>query len=227
MDKTMLKNRDHLLREDVVEELAWSPDVNDSHVGVSVLDGAVSLSGEVDSQAERKAAVRTAMRVAGVRVVADELYVREAVRSQHTDAEIAAAINSVLKWTSKIPDDSVQVEVRDHVATLTGTVDHQFQRRDAGKLVRDVIGVRRVQNNLVLSTRVSAEDTQNDIKRALIRNATTDADAIHVTAVGTEVTLTGTVRTWLERSEAARAAWCSPHVTDLHNKIQVHDPLTR
>ncbi|MEO6604385.1 MAG: BON domain-containing protein [Aeromicrobium sp.] len=221
MDKATMKDADHLLREDVVEELGWSPDVNDTQVGVSVLNGAVSLSGQVASQAERKAAVRTAMRVAGVRVVADELEVRDDSPHRHTDADIAAAINNILKWTSKNPESSVQVEVRDHVAILTGTVNHQFQRRDLAKLVRDVIGVQEVQNSIDLSARASAEDTQNDIKRALIRNATTDAAAIHVTAVGTEVTLTGSVRTWLERSEAARAAWASPHVTDIHNKIQV------
>lgn len=219
MNKAATQNTDHLTQEDVIEELAWSPEVNDTRIGVSVLEGGVTLSGEVDSHAERKAAVKAAMRVAGVTVVADELHVRRDPASQHTDAEIAAAIRDVLKWTSKVPGDSVQVEVRDHVAILTGHVSYQFQRHNAAKLVGDVIGIQRVQNQIELTPRASAENTEEHIKRALIRNAATDADAIRVTTVGTEVTLTGTVRTWLERSEAARAAWSSPHVTAVHNKI--------
>lgn len=221
MSPTTKPNQDHVVQEDVIEELAWSPEVNDSRIGVSVLDGAVTLSGEVDSHAERNAAVRAALRVSGVSVVADDLEVRRDVRSEHTDADVAAAIREVLKWTSKVPGDRVQVEVRDHVAILTGNVTYEFQRREAAKLVSGVAGVGRVQNRLELTPRASADDTQERIERALVRNATTDAEAIRVTVVGQEVTLAGTVRTWLERSEAARAAWSSPHVTAVHNKIVV------
>jgi osmotically-inducible protein OsmY len=221
MNSTTAKNTDHLIQEDVIEELAWSADVNDSRIGVSVLDGAVTLSGEVDSHADRNAAVRAALRVTGVSVVADDLEVRRDVKSGHTDTDIATAIRTALKWTSKVPGDSVQVEVRDHVAFLTGNVTYQFQRREAEKLVTGVAGVRHVENRIELTPRASAEDTQQRIERALVRDAVTDADAIRVTVVGQEVTLTGTVRTWLERSEAARAAWSSPHVTAVHNKIEV------
>ncbi|WP_332662302.1 BON domain-containing protein [Aeromicrobium sp.] len=221
MKPTTTRNTDHVIQEDVIEELAWSPDVNDSRIGVSVLDGAVTLSGEVDSHAERNAAVRAALRVTGVSVVADDLEVRRTVKSGQTDTDIAAAIRTVLKWTSKVPGDSVQVEVRDHVAILTGTVTYQFQRREAEKLVGGVTGVTHVENRIELSPRASAEDTQNRIERALVRSATTDANAIRVTVVGREVTLTGTVRTWLERSEAGRAAWSSPNVSAVHNKIKV------
>lgn len=221
MKSTSTKNTDHLIQEDVIEELAWSPDVNDARIGVSVLDGAVTLSGEVDSHAQRNTAVKAALRVTGVSVVADELEVRRDAAAGRTDTDIAAAVRSALKWTSKVPGDSVQVEVRDHVAILTGTVTYQFQRREAAKLVGGVAGVNRVVNRLELTPRASAEDTQDRIERALIRSAVTDADAIHVTVVGRAVTLTGTVRTWLERSEAARAAWSSPHVTAVHNHIDV------
>jgi osmotically-inducible protein OsmY len=221
MNSTTTKNTDHLIQQDVIEELAWSPEVNDSRIGVSVIDGAVTLSGEVDSHAERNAAVKAALRVTGVSVVADELEVRRNARSQHTDTEIAAAIREALKWTSKVPGDSVKVEVRDHVAILTGQVTYQFQRREAAKLVGNVVGVEHVQNRLELAPRASAADTGEHIRRALIRSAAVDADAIRVTTVGTDVTLSGTVRTWLERSEAARAAWASPHVTSVHNNIQV------
>lgn len=221
MNASTTTDTDHLIQEDVIEELAWSPEVDDSRIGVSVLDGAVTLSGEVDSHAQRHAAVKAALRVTGVSVVADELEVRRDPAAGHTDTDIAAAIRTVLQWTSKVPGDSVQVEVRDHVAILTGSVSYQFQRREAEKLVSGVTGVRHVQNHLELTPRASAEDTQERIERALVRNAATDAGGIRVIVVGREVTLVGTVRTWLERSEAARAAWSSPHLTAVHNDIEV------
>jgi osmotically-inducible protein OsmY len=42
-----------------------------------------------------------------------------------------------------------------------------------------------------------------------------------VKTVGNEVTLTGTVRSWAERSQAGMAAWASPYVTQVHNYLAI------
>ena len=39
---------------------------------------------------------------------------------------------------------------------------------------------------------------------------------------GTEVTLTGRVANWNEKKAAGKAAWSSPHVTVVHNLLDVH-----
>ena len=44
---------DMVLQEDVLEELKWQPNVNAAHIGVSVKEGVVTLTGHVPSYAER------------------------------------------------------------------------------------------------------------------------------------------------------------------------------
>ncbi|MBN9190877.1 MAG: BON domain-containing protein, partial [Microbacterium sp.] len=72
-----------------------------------------------------------------------------------------------------------------------------------------------------LTARPSAEDAEERIKKAITRNAQLDATSIEVSAKGNTVTLTGSVASWAERRQAERAAWASPHVTDVVNRIQV------
>jgi osmotically-inducible protein OsmY len=45
--------------------------------------------------------------------------------------------------------------------------------------------------------------------------------SITVTAVGSRVILTGTVRSWAERQEAERVSWSAPGVTQVENRIKV------
>ena len=67
---------DKSLKDDVLDELGWEPSVNAAHIGVTVKDGIVTLTGHVPSYGEKYSAERAAKRVYGVRAVADELDVK-------------------------------------------------------------------------------------------------------------------------------------------------------
>jgi osmotically-inducible protein OsmY len=49
------RGADVRIRQDVLEELAWDPHVDDTEVGVEVDDGVVTLTGTVTSWAKRAA----------------------------------------------------------------------------------------------------------------------------------------------------------------------------
>ena len=51
---------DEKLKEDVTTELAWDPAVNASQVGVAVKNGVVTLTGHLDTYAEKYAIERAA-----------------------------------------------------------------------------------------------------------------------------------------------------------------------
>lgn len=204
----------------VVEELEWTPDVDPADIGVSVHEGVVTLSGEV-STAERGAAKRAALRVRGVSTVVDRMEVRDPNEGAISDTEVATAVNNALLYTADVPHATVQAEVRNHVVTLRGTVNWNYQRDAAHRAVERIAGVYFVDNRIALSPRPTAEDTEEKIRRALIRNAVIDGDSISVTVRGTEVTLTGTVRSWAEKKQAGHAAWASPTVSSVHNDIKV------
>lgn len=132
---------DSQLQQDVSAELDWEPSVHAARIGVEVKDGVVTLAGQVDSYAEKWNAERAAQRVSGVRALATELQVQLTSLSQRTDADIAAAVENLLEWTSTLASGAVRVVVEGGWVTLSGKVDWQFQRQAATDSVRHLMGV--------------------------------------------------------------------------------------
>ena len=63
------------ISRDVTNEVRWSPGIDETHIGIKVADGVVTLTGFVSTFVERCAAERAVKRVAGVRALANPLHV--------------------------------------------------------------------------------------------------------------------------------------------------------
>ncbi|MGH7668570.1 MAG: BON domain-containing protein [Gemmatimonadaceae bacterium] len=213
---------DMQLQRDVSEEIAWQPNVREAEIGVAVRNGVVTLSGFVDSYAQKYAATRAAERVHGVRAVADGLSVKLPKSLVRSDTDIAQAAVSALRWAVEVPDTRVQVLVDDGWVSLDGALDWQFQRTATEKAVRFLTGVKGVINRIsVQQPNVSAYEVNQRIGQALRRSADTEADRISVEAKNGKVVLRGTVRSWAEREDAERAAWAAPGVCEVDDEIAV------
>ena len=57
---------DAQLKQDIEAELAWDPAINATAIGVSVKDGVVSLTGHIDTFAEKRAAEKVLRRLPGL-----------------------------------------------------------------------------------------------------------------------------------------------------------------
>ncbi|MET0325665.1 MAG: BON domain-containing protein [Ilumatobacteraceae bacterium] len=213
---------DHELRRDVERQLELEPAIDERRIGVSVMDGVVTLTGYVPTYAQRWKAERTVERVEGVRGVANELEVHLA--SDISDSDVARAAVDALKWDVTVPSDRIKVRVDKGWVTLTGDVDWDFERRAAERAVRNLPGVKGITNTIIVKPTVKAQNVRSLIEETFKREATLDARGINVEVSGTEVTLRGTVRSWLERHEAEKAAWTAPGVTAVHNHITVESP---
>lgn len=213
------KTPDSVVLDDVAQEIKWDPQISSTDIGLSVTEGVVTLTGFVSSYMEKDAAEEAAKRVQGVRGVANELEVRSSFAP--TDDEIARDAVQELANHVFIPASKIKVTVRDGWVTLDGTVEWQYQRNLAEETVKKLRGVLGITNNIVLKPAVSATGIKSKIEQALKRDAQIDASNIVVDADGSIITLSGTVRSWAEKSEAEMAAWSAPGVSQVNDQIDI------
>lgn len=211
---------DQELKRDVERELEWDPGIDASAIGVAVRDGAVILTGEVSTYLEKWRAVRAAERVHGVRAVADEIVVRLPGEYERTDADIARAVANALEWDPAVPT-TVKATVKDGHVTLRGEVEWEYQREAAQRAVRHLMGVRGVTDLVVVRPKVTPIDVKQKIREALERQALLDAKSIDVESLNGTVVLKGHVHSRIEAEAAEKAAWSTPGVTKVENKLAV------
>ena len=140
---------DRTLQSEVMRELERDSVVDAAHIGVSVRDAAVTLTGKVDSYNEHVHALKAAERVYGVRAVADELTLDVPRPLAVDDSAIAEAISHALHWNEEIPD-TLEAEVARGLVTLRGQAEWSRQVEEAQAVVHDIPGVRGVSSAVVV-----------------------------------------------------------------------------
>lgn len=213
---------DMQLKTDVIDELASDPAINAAGIGVMVKDGVVTLTGHLDSFAEKHAIEKAVRRVAGVRGIALELDIKLSAEHKRSDSEIAQAAVSALRLNSLIPVDKVQVEVEDGWVTLSGEVDWSYQIARAEQSIRPLAGVLGLSNRITIKPRASGQDIGSQITAALTRRAMREARHLTVEVDGSSmVTLSGHVHSLAEREAAVGAAFSARGVSRVVDKLHV------
>lgn len=208
------------IKKDVEYELRWDADIEASDIGVAVKDKVVTLTGFVRSFSQKLSAERDAKRIAGVLGVANDIEIR-LVGTDRPDPEIARDAVAALKMQLPYAAESIKVVAKNGHINLEGDIEWNYQKRRAEEAVRRVRGVKSVNNLILIHPKASPVEVKNKIEEALKRSAELDASRITVEASDGEITLKGSVRAWVEREEAERAAWLAPGVASIHNLITI------
>lgn len=212
---------DETLQRDVQDALKWEPFLQAARIGVIANVGIVTLTGVVDSYAKKREAEETAKRVAGVKVVVEEITVELDKAANHTDTQVATDIISAFRFNWAIPDDEVHVTVEHGWVTLSGEVEWNYQIDAARKTVKHLVGVKGITNNLTIKANLHDTLEKMDIEQALSRNWSIDSEKIAVTVSGKHITLKGSVDSIYQRDEAGRIAWNAPGVQTVDNELVI------
>jgi len=216
----MRPKTDKDIQLDVLAEIARDLRFKPAELGVEVDAGVVTLVGTVTSYSKLAAAAEIAGDVPGVKDVANKLTVEIAPYAVRDDTRIAQAVRNALEWDTTVPEERIDSVVRNGAVTLTGTVDFWYERQAAADTVRNLLGVKFVNNHIVIAQRTHGDAAiQEEIKRALVRRF--PLHGLDVTVLRGIATLTGEVFSYRNRNDAENIAWNTLGVKDVLNKIQV------
>ncbi|NBA82313.1 BON domain-containing protein [Pseudomonas putida] len=209
------------LRDLVLEELEFKPDINAASIGVTVQNGVVTLSGHVNSYAQKVSAERTVKAMKGVRGLAEEIEVRLNKLEGTADDTIASRALNIIAWSSDANVEGIQVTVQKGTVTLEGLLDWQYQKEVIEQAIWRLSGVVGVHNRITLKARADVVDIKRHIEDALKRSAEIEAEGIRVTVDGGVVKLEGKVHLLREREVVERAAWSVPGVSKVEDYLLI------
>jgi len=144
---------------------------------------------------------------------------------RRSDSDLKRRILRELKWDSRISWASINVEVDEAVATLTGSVPSYAQKVAAQEAAHRVIGVLDVANDIDVNPSDGFVRSDTELARAVRSALEWDAlvpdDQIQSTVSDGWVTLEGEVNYWRERADAERAIRRLTGVVGVINKITI------
>lgn len=210
------------LQKDVQNAIKWEPLLHAGEIGVSVKDGVVTLTGNVDSYIKKTEAEKATKNVMGVKVVVEKIEVKYDLNyDKKDDNDIANEILNAYKWNLQVPKDKVKVKVEKGWVTLEGELTCNDQKTAAKDAVCKLMGVMGVSNNITIKSESKDAIEKEDIENALKRNWSLNDKDINVNVSDHIVTLTGTVGSWYQKDEAARIAWNAAGVWEVINELEI------
>jgi osmotically-inducible protein OsmY len=209
------------LRTDILNELDWEPSIEAPNIGVAVENGVVTLTGHVQTLAQKVKAEEVVKRIRGVRAIAQEIEVRLPQSVSPSDDDIARRALSMLDWDVFVPEDAIRLKVQQGWVTLSGQVDREYQRKAAEDDVRKLGGVLGITNLITIEGEPHLANVKGRIEDALRRNVHIEMNGIRVLILDGKVTLEGKLQALHERDALEAAVWAAPGVKAIDDRVVI------
>jgi osmotically-inducible protein OsmY len=229
-------NRDDTqLQHEIEQLLENSVYLDDFDIDVVVENQVVTLRGTVATAAQKDHASRTAEILGILRVDADQIAVdpelgdgsrRKARYANVSDKSVKRAVRRVFHADPSVFShaEDIDVRVNDGVVVLSGTVNRLRVKRAAERIAMDVIGVRRVVNELKVdypSGSPSDMEIIRNTQMALHRSPYLERRDFRVHSQAAHVRLYGVVESDLEKQVASWVAEGVEGVVHVANSLAV------
>ncbi|SEK10915.1 BON domain-containing protein [Paraburkholderia diazotrophica] len=212
---------DNQLRQEVEDELANNPAIDAIRIGVAVADGIVTLTGHVADYAQKVAAEKSALRIAGVVAVVVRIDVKLRETDQRTDEDIGLSVRAVLDWIAGLEEDAIKIKVEKGWVTLSGEVQDGYRSHVAEKNIVHMRGVTGVTNDIKIRGSASSTDIEYNIRKAIQRHTDREMKHLGVQVDKGNVTLSGRLSSSVERSIVWGAARSTPGVKAIIDRIVI------
>ena len=210
-----------VLQKNVQEALKWEPLLNAAEIGVTVVDGVVTLTGMVDSYAKKLEAEDAAKNVLGVKAVVEDIKIEFGSTWYKSGNEIAIEVLDALKANWELPNDKIKIKIEDGWVTLEGELSWNYQKVAAKESIRNLMGVKGVTNNIVIKPESKDTIEKKEIEKALARNWSINEQDIQISVANNKVTITGCVESFYQKNEAERIVWNAPGVCSVDNQLVI------
>jgi len=220
------------LQLDVRSALANDPVADSYELQVQADAGTVTITGTVESWAEREIAENVAKDVRGVRAVEHEITV--AAAGTRPDAEIADEVRRRLELNPHVEEENIEVKVNDATVVLTGRAGSLYEKSEAYHSAL-VMGVDSVDNDGIEVRWLNDETSDREqrvaikpdsalekaVEDALYYDPRTLSFEIDVEADAGVVTLRGIVDNLYAKQTAEKDAENTVGVSLVRNRIRV------
>jgi len=198
-------------------------------------DGAVTLTGTVAEESHQSMAQETVASLPGVKSVDNRLALKGESVAEKSDLWVSMKVKTTLLLHRNV-NLMTEVDTKDGIVTLQGEAKNQAQKDLTTEYVKDVEGVKDVQNEMTISTnpdektmgeKIEAVGESIDdasitalVKMTLLYHRSTSAVHTKVETANGVVTLEGTAR------NAAEIDLVSKYVQDVHGVQSVVNNIT-
>lgn len=140
------EKKDIELTAEIVSAFKWNWKTLNDTIKVLVLNGWVTLSGEVEWNYQKEAAKEAVINLIGVKGVSNNIVIKSQSHFKIDKTALKLALQNHLSLDSK----DIEIEVLDSNITLKGTVDSWCQKEIADRIAWKTPGVINVNNELVI-----------------------------------------------------------------------------
>mgnify|MGYP006283726785 FL=1 len=239
VDVRTVVRSDAEIRRDIESALLVDPATESFEIDVRVEDGVVTLTGTVESWAEKLLAAEVAKGVKGIQAVRNRI--EYDYESDRTDRDIKADIEGRLRMDPYVDEELIQVKVNDGVVRLSGLAGSLAEKAYAKDKAR-VPGVTRVladdlrveswtaidMERTIKTAPVTDKEAERAVEEALLYDPRVPSADVDVEVEDGEATLSGTVENLGARNAAEEDARNTAGIWNIHNEIKVRptDRLT-
>ena len=138
--------KDVAIKAEILTSFIWNWNTLNDTIKVRVLNGWVTLSGELEWHYQREAAKEAVINLIGVKGVSNYISIKSQVDTEIKSTSLRLALENHYALDSK----NIEIEVLDSKIILKGTVDSWYQKEIAKQIAWKTPGVLHVNDELII-----------------------------------------------------------------------------